>query len=681
MSKDTSFEGIFKAKLRDNNAPFSEDDYKRFCNQLKASFAVGVLNLSGQRIGINVLTKLSKLLRANQQITAFNFYGNLIRDHGIHSLLQLLMVNTRVKVLDIGCNDFTNQAVPTIVDIINNTKITSLQIGTVGVAWHNNKFTIPALSDIVRAVQGSNRIECLGLSGLCMSFRVGARKISMDADLAHFIEESSTLKSLSIAENGFAPKEQEVVLNGLLQNENLKFLDMHISPLPDPFGGNFLSQINRMSRLSYLDLHKCQLSENAGASLAESLKYNTSLIVLDISENEIGDLGFMAISQALLENYTLSELNVGNNNITEQSADHISELILKNNILSNLDLSKNGIGDVGAHAIAASITNNESLTKLNISSCRISDNYAVEIAIALKDNKALRVLKLSDNFLTRECGYSILEEIRANEVIFTIDVSATQIDHFVQQAINTLCQRNKQIQREVNLQPLKKELVQLSIQRTKMPEAESKLKSLKDTRRQLETDVIDTQAEIANTYQASEQKLTELNKLISIEKEMTQEEYKAAKKNEEEREVMKSQLETQIQDIKNSTAREEVLTEKLLQDTEALKEEIQKETQQQQEEEMELQRKIDQVMKILEETKEKVQDEESIRNFVPPQIDFSQFTSDPIFLVDKIEELKEAENKSATSSRKRKKSPKKSSRKKSPKKSKSKSKAAEKLSK
>lgn len=676
MSNDPSFEGIFKAKLRDNNAPYSEDDYKRFCNQLKASFAIGVLNLSGQRIGINVLTKLSKILRANQHITAFNLYGNLIRDHGIHSLLQLLMVNTKVKVLDIGCNDFTNQAVPSIIDIINNTSITSLQIGTSGVAWHNNKFTIPALSDIVRAVNAADRIECMGLSGLTMSFRVGARRLTMDSDLARYIETSTALKSISISENGFAQKEQEVVTNGLLLNPNLKFLDMHISPLPDPFGPNFLSQLNNMKSLTYLDIHKCQLSEKAGIALAESLKTNESLIVLDISDNEIGDLGFMAISQALIENFTLCELNVGNNGITDQSADHISELISQNNVLCCLDISKNGIGDIGAHAIAQSISGNDSLTKLNLSSCRISDEFAVEIANALKENKGLRVLKICDNFLTRECGYSILEAIRTNEIIFSIDVSATQIDHFVAQAINQLCSRNKQIQREINLQPLKKELVQLSIQRTKMPEAESRLKSLKETRRQLESDVIDTQAEIANTYQNSEQKLTELNKLISIEKEMTQEEHKLAKKNEEEREIMKSQLEGQIQDIINSTAREEVLTEKILADTEKLKEEMQKEQEQQQAEEMDLQRKIDQIQKIIEETKEKIQDPEQIKNFVPPQIDFSQYTSDPIFLVDKIEELKEAEK--SASSKKRKKSPKKSSRKKSPKKSKSKAEKASK---
>lgn len=115
---DGTYDGLFKAKLRDNGIEFSEDDYKRFCTQLDNSFSKGVLDLSGQRIGINMLTKLTKVLRQAPHIRVFNLYGNLIRDHGIHSLLQLLLANQQVEVLDIGCNDLSNQAVPCLIDII-----------------------------------------------------------------------------------------------------------------------------------------------------------------------------------------------------------------------------------------------------------------------------------------------------------------------------------------------------------------------------------------------------------------------------------------------------------------------------------------------------------------------------------------------------------------------------------
>ena len=153
-----TFDGLFKAKLRDNGIEYSEDDYKRFCSQLSSSFSKGVLDLSGQRIGINMLTKLTKVLRQAPHIRVFNLYGNLVRDHGIHSLLQLLLANQQVEVLDIGCNDLSNQAVPCLIDIIKETKIKSLQIGTTGLAWHNNKFSLLSLIDIIKAIQDIQRM-------------------------------------------------------------------------------------------------------------------------------------------------------------------------------------------------------------------------------------------------------------------------------------------------------------------------------------------------------------------------------------------------------------------------------------------------------------------------------------------------------------------------------------------
>ena len=659
MTNKPSFDGIFKAKLRDNNTEYSEDDYKRFCRQLNASFSKGILNLSGQRIGINVLTKLSKLMRANQHVTSFNFYGNLIRDHGIHSLTQLLLVNTQVRVLDIGCNDLTNQAVPSIIDIIRDTNIESIQIGTTGAGWHNNKFTVQALIDIVTAVKEADKIQCLGLSGLPMSTRVGARKISMNNELADFVSKESALRSLSIASVGFPAKEQAVVSEGILQNRQLKYLDMHDSFLPDPYGSQFTARLSNMQSLTYLDLHKCQLTDLAGIALSDSLKVPNNLIVLDISENNIGDNGFISIAEALLTNDTITEINFAANGITEDSAYNIAEVIRTNKIICSLDLSKNPIKDSGAFAIAQSISSNDSITKLSLASCRFTDKGVLAISKALKVNKTLKTIKLNDNFLTRECGYSILEKIRGNESLFVIDLSATQIDHFVLQAIENLCKRNKQIQREQDLQPLKKQLVQLSIQRTKMPEAEMRLKNLHETREQLEEDVIDAQNAIEKTREDADQQLGEKNKAMMIEREMTAEEMKAKEKNLEERQKMIETYESEYKDIIASSAKEDVLTQKFIDDAVILEKEIKEEKSAQQQEEFEIEQKLLQMKQVLEETLAKVKDPEQLRTFVAPEIDFAKITGDPVFLVDKIDELKakELDESKKKGKKKRKKSP------------------------
>jgi Ran GTPase-activating protein (RanGAP) involved in mRNA processing and transport len=256
-----AFDGLFKARLRDNGTEYSDDDYKRFCAQLDRSFAKGILNLSRQRIGINVLTKLTKVLRTAPFIRVFNFYGNLIRDHGIHSLLQLLVANAQVQVLDLGCNDLTDRSVPCVVDIIKKTRIRSLQIGELTLASHTNKFTILSISEIINATKEASRLECVGFSGLKMSERHGSHRNTAVEVLADYIAEDPAVSTLSISNNGFSLREEDVLTaNGLLMNPRLRFLDFHLNDLSDPVGPNFLGQLGRMTNLMYLDLRSCRLS-------------------------------------------------------------------------------------------------------------------------------------------------------------------------------------------------------------------------------------------------------------------------------------------------------------------------------------------------------------------------------------------------------------------------------------
>jgi Ran GTPase-activating protein (RanGAP) involved in mRNA processing and transport len=275
-----SFDGLFKAKLRDNGIEYSDDDYRHFCAQLERSFWKGTLDFTGQRIAINVLTKLTKVLRTAPFIRVFNFYGNLIRDHGIHSLLQLLVANSQVQVLDIGCNDLSDRSIPSVVDIITTTHIRSLQIGEMGIALHTNKFSLLSMAEIINAVRSVGRIECLGLCGFKMSEGRGKKRITQAGLLAEYIAEDPVLSSLALSNNGFDPREEDTVTaQGLLMNPRLRYLDLHANNLEDPVGSNFLGQLNRMANLMYLDLRSCSLSSAAGQELAESLKGENKLIV------------------------------------------------------------------------------------------------------------------------------------------------------------------------------------------------------------------------------------------------------------------------------------------------------------------------------------------------------------------------------------------------------------------
>ncbi|OHT16028.1 hypothetical protein TRFO_13515 [Tritrichomonas foetus] len=640
---DGTFDGLFKAKLRDNGIDYSEDDYKRFCLQLESSFSKGVLDLAGQRIGINILTKLTKVLRQAPHIRVFNLYGNLIRDHGIHSLLQLLLANQQVEVLDIGCNDFTNQAVPCLIDIIKQTKIRSLQIGTTGVAWHNNKFALLSLIDIIDAIQETQRIECLNMSGLKMSYREGGRRRHIAQEMADFIANNYVLKSFSLSDNSFVLKEEAILTAGITKNDRLVYLDFHENILQDPIGPTFVSNLANMKHLSYLDLSRCGLSPESGMALARTLAEPNIITILKLNENDLGDQGICEILDVMITNQTLTEVDLSDNHFGETVTSLLNEVIKYNQILYSLDVSKNSIGDSGAFAIADAIADNETLTKLSLSSCKITDEGAIAIAKSLADNQTLKYFKMSNNFLTCECGYKILEYVKNNEKLFVFDVTATQINHFVIKAINDLSKRNRQIQKEVKLQPLKKQIVQLSIQRTKMPEAEMRLANLEKEREHLEKEVIDTENELSSTQVNADTNIKILKKTIEEMKLMIIDEEKSKEKIAVDREKMINEYEALLVDDQTSIEHEKIL----LSEYDAKGDKIEALIVQDNEEELKkreaIQKLIDETRKLMNDVIEMTKDPEKIREFEPPQFPQDPEEKDKFFLVDELAELQAQE--------------------------------------
>lgn len=640
-------DGLFQAKIRDNGvgSDYTEEEYNKFCNQLEKAFPVGTLDFTGQQIGMSILTKLTKVLRESKHIRSFKLYGNLIRDHGITALLQLLISNPGVVILDIGCNDFTNQAVPCLIDIIYNTSIKSLQIGATGLPWHNNKFNIQSLTEILHACQQSYRIVCLGLSGLKMSIRHGARRISMAEELTNYLRHDSVVKSLSISDCGFTPKEMELILiSGLIHNPNIKFLDMHISPLLDPNGTEFMRHLSNMKSLTYLDVSNCQLSPNAGIELAGSLSRSDSLIVLNLSNNQIGDEGFIEILKVLLKNQTLTELDVSNNNIGSSISELLGQVVAKNRVLYSLNLTNNFIGDSAAFAIASSIGKNESITKLSIASCRISDEGAIAICNSLVKNTVLRKLYINNNFLTRESGYRIIDALRGNEYIFVLDLSATQIDHFVIKAANDLCTRNKQIQKETDLQPLKKQLVQLSIQQTKMPEAEMRLKNLENKLDEIVHKIVRKEGEIEAKRIDADGKLHGIRKDIQDIEQLIQDEEKTMDTLEKEGEKLKKDFDARYQTTMADIEKEKSLIASLEKDSNTIDENMKKFSEEHEKKKDDMMKEIEELQKLLEQTLETMNDPEAIRNYQEPELDFLK-DEDPLFLVDQIDELRESERK------------------------------------
>ena len=650
---------LFMAKIRDSGTEWREEEFNRFCNQFERAFPQGTLDFTSQQVGMGILTKLTKVLRESKHIRSFKLYGNLIRDHGILSLLQLLVANPRVVILDIGCNDFTNQAVQCIVDMIIGTSITSLQLGATGLAWHNNKFTMQGLTDILNALREARRVQCLGLSGLRMSIRQGPRRLTIADRLAEFIRQDDVLLSLSFANCGFIQKEMEQITEqGLIWNTTLKFLDIHSSPLNETVGVNFLGSLAKMHNLRYLNVRDCGLSADAGCALANAIIEGSQVTIIDLSSNSIGDDGITAIFTALLATQTVTELNVSNNNITGAVSPLLARVIAENEVLDVLNLSVNFLGDEGANAIADVIGKNEALTSLSIASCKITDAGAIRLVEALVENQTLRRFKISDNFLTKENGYTILESLRLNEFLLNIDLTATQIDHFVLKAVSDLCVRNRQIKKETNLQPLKKQLVQLSIQKTKMPEAKAHLKRLENTLEGIEQAIESADEKLIQTQVNADEEIRQLNKSIQERKDMIVEEEKTVETIAADTEKIQAEFAKKYDEVQGATEKEKILVAKLEEDCKNLDDNLKAMTEETEKKKEAMEKELEELEALITQSFEIMKDPEQLRSYLPPEFEWLRDDDDPLFLVDQVAKMQEEERKSKKKKRKRSKSPK-----------------------
>lgn len=636
------FDSLYTSKLHDSGNEYTEKDYNRFIAQISSAYKHGILDFSCQQIGMSVLTKLTKVLRTAPHIRKFIFYGNNITDHGLHSLFQLLQVNPRITVIDIGCNDITNQGVPSLQDIILRTKITSLQLGVMGQAWHINNFTTAASADLLLAVHQSDRIECLGLSGIQLSIRQGARRISIASYFADFIASYTKLKSLSLSDCGFTPSDAEVVfLEGIAKNSRLVYLDCSNNTLIDPIGIRFCDRLQNITALRRIYLSYCNLSDDAGKALARSLK-NSQLISLDISHNNIATAGFTAILEALKDNIYLTELYASYNSFDYGCSEALLNLINENQVISVLDLSRSAIGDEGAIAIARYLAKNEALCTLDLSTCKITGEGAVAIAEAIAVNKNVMHLSLADNFLTREEGYELIDIFRVNEILREINLTSTQIDHFVIQAACDICKRNRQIQYEQDLQPLKQEMIQLSIQRTKMPEATARLHDLRNQFADTTAEIMKTEINLSDLTRKANRDIDEIKRQIAgVESNINQ--------NEKEMENMRNDFERvstdanalyegTVQKSKGLEASIEAVNTQIENEIKSSEEEQAKFS----EEKAKLLAEIEENTKMTQEITALLQNEEELMNYKPPD----WYKDSSVFIT---EEIRPPEKKKSTS--------------------------------
>ena len=455
---------LYTAKLSENTYSAGASDFLGFLQQIQKGIRRKTLDLSRLQFGAAVLSRVPRLFRLIPDVVELNFYGNLIRDIEIAKVAQILLSNPKLEYLDIGCNDLSDSSLGTFIDIIQQSNLVSLQMGSTDPNFQSNRFTRYGLSVMFDEIVRRNRLRALGLARLgAIKQRKNQRWKEYSQHLAELVMKCTELKVLDISHNELGDSDQAILANGFAMNTNLQRLDLHGNFFPT--GYRLIEGITQLQKLISLNLSYCSLNGAAVEVLCEEFHNGWGLIMLNISGNDqLGPEAIIDLLDVLSDNIYLTSLNISETGCDDSIAPQLRTFLRSNEICQNLNLSKNNLGD----CICGDLEN-ANLATLDLSSCRITDNGAIALCNALVNNKYLKHLFIRDNFLTKKTGYDIVEILQKNHVITSIDVSSNQIDCFAMDGIKTLCLRNKMRSHNEKLGLMRKEYIHLSIQRSKIP--------------------------------------------------------------------------------------------------------------------------------------------------------------------------------------------------------------------
>ena len=144
--------------------------------------------------------------------------------------------------------------------------------------------------------------------------------------LGRMMSSHTQLKELDIGCNYFSSEAIQLVISGIVSNENTKLEKLILSrntfTLENTEALSSLLMVN--NTIKHLDLWHCGIGPDGSCLLAAALKNNSTLKHINISGNDIQDKGGVAIASALKVNRTLKHIDIWDDTI---GAEGICQLV------------------------------------------------------------------------------------------------------------------------------------------------------------------------------------------------------------------------------------------------------------------------------------------------------------------------------------------------------------------
>ncbi|EAS01121.2 transmembrane protein, putative (macronuclear) [Tetrahymena thermophila SB210] len=341
--------------------------------------------------------------------------------------LQKLCIRNPVNQIDsYHLNNFLNQ-------ILNMPKLQKLQFSKLQISF--DQFNI-----IATLLQQTRTLKTLSIS------EENITQTAITA-LSNGIRQNKTLLTLKLNDCNISQKECTILAPALLVHPTLEKLNVNGNLINSEGVGTLFSALSKLKTFKYL--HFSQQKQTDGYALTYILKEVNSnfeyITKLNLSYNQFTSDNFEEVLEELKNHQTLAHIDLSGNPINEKGAKMIKSFLTINVKLKQLILSNCGLELESFKEISQGLSQNDVLEMLDLSSNTQEGDNAVQFFANLVYPKGLKLFLIYGNKITQQGNMHLFKFMKSCEqrLFIVNDWIQIQDDVAIQLLNNLIDQHSK----------------------------------------------------------------------------------------------------------------------------------------------------------------------------------------------------------------------------------------------
>eukprot|EP00667_Euglena_gracilis_P002674 EG_transcript_2678 len=505
---------IFMSWIRDTHESPSRENFLRIQEVVESGCTEKQILLRSQRLGLNCATTIARMLDRTG-VEKIDLYDNVIRDHGIQALAQIIRDSRTLTHLNFGANDLGPLACVYLAALLPSARrMKTLILGSKDGDQHPNRIDGEAAKALAEAVAKTRTVTCLDLT----NNRLGQDGQEVFTALAKAVETTRALTTLRLGGTRMSTASAVALVQSVVAAGTMEVLDLHRNDLGSPLGEALVDLVGpRNASLHTLLLHcNPKLRTKGLVQAVRSLAGDHALLTLNLAATSLGDEGAIALATTLQANRTLTHVDLSENGITDMGALALCQSLMANTTLQWLGLAENRVRDEGACSLAHVLESSDALTHVDLSSVWVSDKGAVALAVALALNQGLQVLRLVNNHISDAAGLAISDLAQKNSTLLVLDLRGNQVSHSTTLRLQRVLNRNQSIHDGQAPGQLQQEVIRLHFQQYKLQESHKELKEQQRARLELQEQLDRTEREAMTENEATAKKSKDIIEKILL---------------------------------------------------------------------------------------------------------------------------------------------------------------------